>query len=202
MIAIRNMLPPRTPGALSASETRAVQHHRAHIASVLAERGEWDERVVGVSFDGTGYGDDGTIWGGEIFAGSVAKALNAWRICARPLRLAAMRQHHHPVQAAAGFLAQLDDLPDLMAAAIFIFPALSRRDGIGRKGVFELSAPLRWDGSSTLLRRCSDSRAKQRFEGQAAMWLERLASALRQRAEAYPFPFVNGELDFRPLLQA
>ncbi|MBA2303056.1 MAG: carbamoyltransferase HypF, partial [Acidobacteria bacterium] len=36
-----------------------IQHHRAHIASVLAERQAWDTRVVGASFDGTGYGDDG-----------------------------------------------------------------------------------------------------------------------------------------------
>ncbi len=52
-----------------------MQHHRAHVASVLAERGEWEKRVLGVSFDGTGYGDDGSIWGGEIFVGSISRRL-------------------------------------------------------------------------------------------------------------------------------
>jgi hydrogenase maturation protein HypF len=42
----------------------AVQHHHAHIASAMAENGI-DEKVIGVSFDGTGYGDDGNIWGSE-----------------------------------------------------------------------------------------------------------------------------------------
>ena len=47
-----------------------VQHHRAHIASVMAENGfKMDEKVIGCAFDGTGFGDDGAIWGGEVFVG-------------------------------------------------------------------------------------------------------------------------------------
>ena len=98
---------------------------------MLAERGAWDERVIGVSFDGTGYGDDGTIWGGEIFAGSVREGFQ--RVA--HLRAAALpggdAAASYPVQAAAGFLAQLDDLPDLTRAAVLIPFALSRRFATG-----------------------------------------------------------------------
>jgi hydrogenase maturation protein HypF len=45
-------------------ERREIQHHYAHILSVMAER-SITQRVLGVSFDGTGYGDDGNLWGGE-----------------------------------------------------------------------------------------------------------------------------------------
>ncbi len=49
-----------------------VQHHQAHIASCMADNGLDDRRVIGVSFDGTGYGTDGAIWGGEVLLASYA----------------------------------------------------------------------------------------------------------------------------------
>jgi len=49
-----------------------VQHHHAHIASCMADNGLPERRVIGLSFDGTGYGTDGAIWGGEALLASYA----------------------------------------------------------------------------------------------------------------------------------
>jgi len=62
-----------------------VQHHHAHIASVMAENPEYD-RVLGVAFDGTGYGLDGTIWGGEWLICSGTEMRRA--ACLRPIPVA------------------------------------------------------------------------------------------------------------------
>jgi hydrogenase maturation protein HypF len=167
---------------------------------VLAEHGEWDKRVLGVSFDGTGYGDDGSIWGGEFFAGSVRQGFQ---------RVAHLRQAslpggdaaaQHPVQAAAGFLAQIDGLPDV-GAPPFNFPSRYQQ-------ALELVRKQVRSFATTSMGRLFDSAAALlgftrgiTFEGQAAMWLEDLARKATA-AEVYPFPFANGELDFRPLLHA
>jgi len=186
--------------SLQPAATCSVQHHRAHVAAVLAERSEWTKRVAGVSFDGTGYGDDGSIWGGEIFVGSLTEGFN---------RVAHLRQAalaggdaaaESPVQAAAGFLVQLRETPDFTAAP-FLFPARYENAlELIRKNVrtFETTSVGRlFDAAAAIL----GFTRNVTFEGQAAIWLEQLARA-GSTEEFYPFPFADNELDFRPLLGA
>ncbi len=61
-----------------------IQHHYAHIASVMAEHG-LKEKVIGVAFDGSGYGEDGTLWGGEFLIADIAGFKRAGHIRYIPL---------------------------------------------------------------------------------------------------------------------
>lgn len=180
---------------LGGAESRTIQHHRAHIASVLAERGAWGKHVVGVSFDGTGYGDDGSIWGGEFFVGSILEGFD--RVAhLRPAALAGGdAAAHHPVQAAAGFLAQIDPLPDLGFPPRYEQSRELLRSGL--RTFTTTSVGRLFDAAAALL----GFTREVTFEGQAAMWVEHLARTATC-VERYDFPFNEGELDFRPLLAA
>ncbi len=190
--------------ALPAARHVAVQHHRAHVASVLAERGAWETPVVGVAWDGTGFGDDGAIWGGEVFTGTLAGGL-ARTAHLRPVRLpggdaAAL----FPPQCLAGFVASLfpgaAGAPDLVAPPPGMPPRYAAALGLARAGErthVSTSIGRLFDALAAL---CGFTREIS-FEGQAAMALEQLARAARGVA-AYPLPWDDGQLDWRPLLAA
>ena len=104
------------------------------------------------------------------------------------------------MQAAAGFLSQIEGLPDVTAAP-FHFPARYRQ-------ALELVSKQVRSFTTTSVGRLFDSAAALlgftrgiTFEGQAAMWVESLARQTTV-SEPYPFPFIEGHLDFRPLLLA
>ncbi len=77
--------------AIQRAETEAlplvrVQHHHAHLAACLAENHfSADEPVIGLIFDGTGYGEDGKIWGGEILTGSYESCQRRYHLAEVPL---------------------------------------------------------------------------------------------------------------------
>ena len=134
-----------------------VQHHRAHVASVLAEREAWDEPVVGFAFDGTGYGDDGTIWGGEVFTGSLRSGFERvahLRYAPLPGGDAAAR---FPVQAAAGFSARLrrTTLRSRTHPSHSIRATASRASSSPK--TCGRSRPVRWAVCSIRSRRCAAS---------------------------------------------
>ncbi|MFN9718364.1 MAG: carbamoyltransferase HypF [Planctomycetota bacterium] len=64
-----------------ACRTLAVQHHHAHVVSAMLEHGWTDRTVLGIAFDGTGFGPDGTIWGGEFLLATVTgfRRVAHWR---------------------------------------------------------------------------------------------------------------------------
>jgi hydrogenase maturation protein HypF len=107
---------------------------------------------------------------------------------------------HYPVQAAAGFLDQLDGLPDMLVQPFGFSERYRNALELVRKDVrtFATTSVGRlFDAAAALL----GFTREVTFEGQAAIWLEHLACR-GSFAEPYSFPFIEDELDFRPLLRA
>jgi hydrogenase maturation protein HypF len=187
--------------AVPAMRRAAVQHHRAHVASVMAERGAFDRRALGVAFDGTGYGDDGAIWGGELFIGSVVDGFE--RVAhLRPAALAGGdAAARYPVQAAAGFLKELGALPDL-AAPPFNFPSrYTEACAVVRSGIRTFATTSVGRLFDTVAALVGFTRPIT-FEGQAAMWLEHLARSAMTDEIELPFRFTGCEIDWREALDA
>jgi hydrogenase maturation protein HypF len=169
-----------------------VQHHHAHVAACAAENGV-ESPYLGVAWDGTGFGIDGTIWGGEFFL--VANDLFERITHLRPFRLpggeAAIRDCSRP---AASLLWET-----FGAETAEYAPGAAVRSMLER----QINAPL-----TSSVGRLFDAVAslagiaeRNRFEGQAAMCLER-AIGYRRSEESYEISVREGVGDWSSLIEA
>jgi hydrogenase maturation protein HypF len=173
-----------------------VQHHHAHIASCMADNG-LDEPVIGVAFDGTGYGTDGAVWGGEFFTGDYREFVRAahLRYVAMPGGEQAVRE---PWRMAAAFLADAGEGDDLLRSRVPATAMSTVRLMIDRR----INAPMTssvgrlFDGVAAF----AGVRDRISYEGQAAMELEWLASHVATAtAGVYPFEILETPQEGSPL---
>ncbi len=178
-----------------------VQHHHAHLAACLADNGwDTDEPVIGLTFDGTGYGTDGAIWGGEVLIGGYASAARRFHLAyvPQPGGDSAVRK---PARMALAHLmaAGLDweaDLPPVRALC-------EEERGLLRAQIErKINAPLTssmgrlFDATSALI----GVRQEATYEGQAAIELEALAEPTEHGW--YAFHTDNERIDPAPVWQA
>ena len=188
---------PSTPLELDGVELVGVQHHHAHIASCLADNGE-PGPVIGVAFDGLGYGTDGTIWGGELLVADLAGFRRAGHLEAVPMPggAAAIRE---PWRMAAAWLdaAFGGQVPERLAVAGRNLDRWEQVAALARSGTASpatSSAGRLFDAVSAIL----GVRDAVNYEGQAAMELEQLADPAE--TAAYPARVAGAASDGAPLL--
>ena len=181
-----------------------VQHHHAHIAAVAAEHGVVD-RVIGLAFDGTGYGEDGAVWGAEVLLADLTgyRRLAHLRYAPLPGGDLAART---PWRAALGYLSLEPMREPAFARAFATVPeaelALARLQVTRSLNAPPASSMGRlFDAAAAVL----GIRRTSGYEGQAAMELEALA--MRDAGGGLlPFPVRETgpgfELDPLPLLEA
>jgi len=163
-----------------------VQHHHAHIASCMADNGLDDRRLIGLSFDGTGYGTDGAVWGGEALLASYADFERFAHLEYLPLP-GGDSATRSPWRIAAGYAHTLgidiDDLPFLQNIDKQALRIL--RQQIDKK----LNSPL-----TSSMGRLFDAvasfigiRNEVTYEAQAAIEMEVLSKPFVSSAKSYPY---------------
>jgi hydrogenase maturation protein HypF len=180
-----------------------VQHHHAHIVSVIAEHGLTGS-VIGVAADGAGYGSDGAIWGGEMLVAGTAEFTRVGHLAYVPLP-GGDQAARQPWRMAAVYLAHcygpafLDlDLPFTHSFDRSAWAVLSRMITRGLNSPPTSSMGRLFDAVAALIGLRNDAL----YEGQAAIELEAIAE---QDAPAYPFAVTSDtpfQLDVRPTFAA
>ena len=189
---------------LTASRVIRVQHHHAHIVSSMAENGIEGE-VIGIAMDGTGYGTDGTVWGGEFLVASEATFTRIGHI-APYLLPGGEKAIREPWRIAVSLLKQAygNDWQDV-ARSLNIVPEKSYYETMDRIMQQGFNSPLTsslgrlFDGVAAIL----GLRRKVTFEGQAAMELEAMARYGSGRVMQFDIEEVGGvmHLDFSPMIR-
>ncbi|WCB95113.1 Carbamoyltransferase HypF [Baekduia alba] len=183
--------------------TLGVQHHHAHLAACLAEHG-LDGPAVGAIYDGSGYGADATVWGGELLVGDARDFTRAGHLLAVPLP-GGDRAVAEPWRMACAWLAAVEDdveVPALPAAlARHVTPR--RWADVARLARSGLAAPPTTSAGRLLdaVAALCGVRATVSYEGQAAIELEAVADRAQRRA----YPLEVGDdlvLDARPTIRA
>jgi hydrogenase maturation protein HypF len=197
--------------------TLAVQHHHAHVVSAMIEHGWLDREVLGVAWDGTGFGPDGTIWGGEFLRSTATGYRRVARL--RPFPLlggeAAIREPWRGALAVLQDSIGAADAVEFLASRGFQREILSKLLAIAHRagtGHWTSSAGRLFDAvAAWLLPSESAVRGWSPGEGHLAMLLEALCSDAPHDnppellPSRYCFGLMAGEtteLDWRPLIAA